>query len=90
METNEINKNITVEDIVNRLTETNENINAYVHNTSIEIRRIKQKGMQTYRFYGGEEAKQDNEYCNFYTNVLMELTKNNRTLRQIYNIPKFK
>lgn len=85
MELKEISK--TVDEVVKNLIETRESITAYVHNTSIELRRIKQKGMQGYRFYGGEEAKRDSETYDFYMNVLIKLTEKNKTLREIYRIP---
>lgn len=47
----------SVEEVVNNLISSGENINAYVHNTSISIRRVKEKGLQLHTFYGGEEAK---------------------------------
>lgn len=76
----------SVEEVVNNLISSGENINAYVHNTSISIRRVKEKGLQLHTFYGGEEAKKDYELIDFYTKVLKKLTENSPTLRQLYNI----
>lgn len=80
-------KQKTVDEVVKHLIDTNENITAYVHNTSVLLRRIQQKAFQTHRFYGVAEAKIDHEDYNFYMNVLIKLTEGHPNLRSIYGIP---
>jgi hypothetical protein len=78
----------TVDDVVNELKKSGENITVFVHNQGIELKRIRAKGQQTYRFYGGQEAENDRIEHDFWVDVLVKLTENDGTLRQIYGIHK--
>jgi len=76
----------TVDEVVKELKESDESITCFVHNQSIELKRIRAKGQQTYRFYGGDEYKRDAEYHNFWADVVNKLTEGMRSLREIYGV----
>ena len=80
-------KQQTVDEVVKHLIDTKENITAYVHNTSVELRKVKRNGMQGKWFYSCEQNREDNEIIKFYTNILIKLTSKSPTLRRIYGIP---
>lgn len=75
-----------VNDIVNDIIVRKENITAYIHNTSIQLRKIKQKPFQMHRFYGGLEEQEDIKSYNLYMSVLYKLSEDRPTLRRMYNI----
>jgi Mrp family chromosome partitioning ATPase len=77
----------TVESVVSELEKSGENITVFVHNQTIQLKRIRAKGQQIYRFYGGKEAEEDRIEHNFWVDVLIKLTEKRPTLIKIYGVP---
>lgn len=82
----------TVDEIVQEIKLSGENITVYIHNTCVELKRFKEKRNSAirYRFYSNEEAKKDNEYIDFWTEVAAKLANGSPTLCRIYNLPIMK